>query len=96
MAKLNIRNRNKDKLDANGKPKPPNWEYRFEGAKIDGKRKHITKAGFRTKKEAEIAGTKALAEYNNAGLSFEPSEVSVSDYLDYLEQVHMEWLSVAF
>lgn len=83
MARLNIRNRNKDKLDANGKPKPPNWEYRFEAAKIDGKRKHISKAGFRTKKEAEEAGTKALAEYNNAGLSFEPSDISVSDYLDY-------------
>lgn len=83
MARLNIRNRNKDKLDAQGKPKPPNWEYRFEAAKIDGKRKHISKAGFRTKKEAEEAGTKALAEYNNAGLSFEPSEISVSDYLDY-------------
>ena len=83
MAKLNIRNRNKDKLDKEGKPKPPNWEYRFEAAKIDGKRKHISKAGFRTKKEAEVAGTKALAEYNNAGLKFEPTEISVSDYLDY-------------
>ena len=83
MARLNIRNRNKDKMDANGKLKPPNWEYRFEAAKIDGKRKHISKAGFRTKKEAEEAGTKALAEYNNAGLSFEPSDISVSDYLDY-------------
>lgn len=83
MAKLNIRNRNKDKLDKEGKPKPPNWEYRFEAAKIDGKRKHISKAGFKTKKEAEIAGTKALAEYNNAGLHFEPSEISYADYLDY-------------
>lgn len=83
MAKLNVRNRNKDKLDKEGKPKSPNWEYRFEGAKVDGKRKHISKAGFRTKKEAEIAGTKAMAEYNNAGLRFEPSEVSVADYLDY-------------
>ena len=83
MAKLNIRNRNKDKTDKEGKPKPPNWEYRFEAAKIDGKRKHISKAGFKTKKEAEIAGTKALAEYNNAGLHFEPSEISYSDYLDY-------------
>ena len=83
MAKLNIRNRNKDKFDKEGKAKPANWEYRFEGAKIDGKRKHISKAGFRTKKEAEVAGTKALAEYNNAGLKFEPSEVSVSDYFDY-------------
>lgn len=83
MAKLNIRNRNKDKVDKEGKPKPPNWEYRFEGAKVDGKRKHISKAGFRTKKDAEVAGTKAMAEYNNAGLHFEPTEISVSDYLDY-------------
>lgn len=83
MAKLNIRNRNKDKFDKEGKPKSPNWEYRFEAAKIDGKRKHISKAGFKTKKEAEIAGAKALAEYDNAGLHFEPSEISYSDYLDY-------------
>ena len=83
MAKLNIRNRNKDKLDKEGKPKAPNWEYRFEAAKIDGKRKHISKAGFKTKKDAEIAGTKALAEYNNAGLKFEPSEMSYADYMDY-------------
>lgn len=59
------------------------WEYRFEGAKIDGKRNQISKGGFRTKKEAEEAGVKALAEYNNAGLRFEPSEISVSDFLDY-------------
>lgn len=83
MAKLNIRNRNKDKIDKEGKPKPPNWEYRFEAAKVDGKRKHISKAGFKTKKEAEIAGTKALAEYNNAGLHFEPSDISFADYLEY-------------
>lgn len=83
MAKLNIRNRNAGKMDKNGKVKPPNWEYRFEAAKVDGKRKHISKAGFKTKKEAEIAGTKAMAEYSNAGLHFEPTEISVSDYLDY-------------
>lgn len=83
MAKLNIRNRNANKADKDGKPKAPNWEYRFEAAKIDGKRKHISKAGFRTKKDAEIAGTKAMAEYNNAGLKFEPSEISFADYLDY-------------
>lgn len=83
MAKLNIRNRNKGKVDSEGKAKPANWEYRFEAAKIDGKRKHISKAGFKTKKDAEVAGTKALAEYNNAGLKFEPTEISVSDYLDY-------------
>lgn len=83
MAKLNIRNRNLNKVDKDGKAKAPNWEYRFEAAKIDGKRKHISKAGFRTKKDAEVAGTKAMAEYNNAGLRFEPSEISFADYLDY-------------
>jgi len=83
MAKLNIRNRNKDKFDKEGKPKAANWEYRFEAAKVDGKRKSVSKAGFRTKKEAEIAGTKAMAEYNSAGLHFEPSEISFADYLDY-------------
>ena len=61
MGKINVRDRNKNNPD-----KKPNWEYRFEAAKIDGKRKHISKAGFRTKKEALEAGTKALAEYNNA------------------------------
>lgn len=83
MAKLNIRNRNRDKYDKDDKPKPPNWEYRFEAAKIEGKRRSISKAGFRTKKDAEIAGAKAMAEYNNAGLKFEPSEMSFADYLDY-------------
>ena len=83
MAKVNVRNRNKGKIDKTGKPKPANWEYRFEAAKIDGKRKHISKSGFRTKKEAEDAGAKALAEYNNAGLKFEPSDMSYADYLDY-------------
>ena len=83
MAKINIRNRNKDKFYKDGRPKPPNWEYRFEGAKVDGKRNQISEAGFRTKKEAEVAGSKALAEFENAGLQFEPTEISVSDYLDY-------------
>ncbi len=83
MAKLNIRNRNKGKVDKEGKAKAPNWEYRFEAAKIDGKRQSISKAGFKTKKDAEIAGTKAMAEYNNAGLKFEPSEMSYADFLDY-------------
>lgn len=59
------------------------WQYRFEGAKIDGKRKRFTKGGFATKKEALEAGNKALTEYNNSGLAFVPSEMSFSDYLDF-------------
>lgn len=78
MAKINIRDRNKNKPD-----KKPNWEYRFEAARIDGKRKHISKAGFKTKKEALEAGALAMSEYNAAGLHFEPSDISVNDYLDY-------------
>lgn len=71
MSKLNTRKRGKT------------WQYQFEAAKVDGKRKQITKAGFKTQKEALEAGTIALAEYNNSGLHFEPSEISVSDYFDY-------------
>lgn len=59
------------------------WEYRFEGAKINGKRQQFSKSGFSTKKEALEAGTKALAQYNQAGTYFVPSEISFSDYLDY-------------
>lgn len=59
------------------------WEYRFEGAKIDGKRKQFSKSGFATKKEALEAGAKALAQYNQAGTIFTPSEISFADYLEY-------------
>lgn len=59
------------------------WQYRFEGAKIGGKRKRFTKSGFATKKEALEAGNKALTEYNNSGLAFVPSEMSFSDFLDF-------------
>ena len=82
MPRVNPRNRNKGKVDENGKPLKPNWEWRFEAAKIDGKRQQMSKAGFKTKKEAEIAGAKALAEYQSAGKTFTPSEISVSDYMD--------------
>lgn len=75
MSKLNITNR--------GDKKNPSWQYRFEIAKVDGKRKFQSKAGFRTKEEAEKEGTKALAEYQIAGKVFEPSEMSVADYFDY-------------
>ena len=51
------------------------WEYSFEGARIKGKRKPISKAGFRTKAEALAAGTKAKAEYDQAGIIFKTSEM---------------------
>lgn len=59
------------------------WEYSFEGAKIEGKRKRISKSGFRTKADASAAGIKAKAEFNEAGFHFVPSEISFNDFLDY-------------
>lgn len=58
------------------------WEYRFEGAKIEGKRKQFSKSGFNTKKEALEAGNKALAKYNQTGTVIQPSEIGFSDFLD--------------
>lgn len=82
MASVNVRDRNKNKPD-----KKPNWEYRFEGAKVNGKRKLISKSGFRTKKEALEAGNKALMEYNSGGQIFTSNEISVNDYFDvWIEQ----------
>lgn len=75
MAKVIITNR--------GDKKKPSWQYRFEIASVNGKRKYASKSGFKTKDEAEKAGNIALTEYLRAGKHFEPSEMSVSDYLDY-------------
>lgn len=76
MAQVNVRNRKK-------KDGSNSWEYRFETAMVDGKRKQVSKSGFNTKKEALEEGIKALSEYNRAGTHFKPSEMSVSDYFDY-------------
>lgn len=69
--------------DITARKRGKKWEYRFEGAKIDGKRKQISKSGFDTKKQALEAGIKALNEYNNSGVYFEPKNISMSDYLDF-------------
>ena len=66
------------------------WSYYFDLGKIDGKRKKKEKSGFRTKKEAETALANAISEYNNAGLVFEPTEITVADYLDYWFDIHVK------
>lgn len=78
MSEINVRKRGQK------------WQYQFEAAKVEGKRKQITKSGFNTKKEALEAGVKALAEYNHSGLHFEPSEMSMFDYLDYWLKNYVE------
>lgn len=69
--------------DINTRKRGNKWEYYFEIAKINGKRKRISKGGFSTKSEAVKAGSEAYNEYNNSGQKFIPSEISVSDYLNY-------------
>ena len=59
------------------------WEYSFEVAPVNGKRKRKSKGGFRTKKECLEAGTKAKAEYDNKGYINEPKKILINDYLDY-------------
>lgn len=59
------------------------YQYQFEIAPVNGKRKYINKSGFRTKEEAIEAGNLALHEYLNAGVPFEECKISYSDYLDY-------------
>lgn len=56
------------------------WSYYFDLGKVGGKRQKKEKGGFKTKKEAEAALAKAISEYNHAGMVFEPSEITVSDF----------------
>lgn len=66
------------------------YQYQFDIAPSNGKRKRITKSGFETRKKAEEAGIKAYNEYNQTGQSFTPSMLSYSDYLDYWMKNHCE------
>lgn len=59
------------------------WAYRFEAAAIDGKRKWITKSGFKNQSEAYEAGMVAFTQYKQTGKNFVPSNISVSDYMNY-------------
>lgn len=80
MAKLRLTNRNKDKYDKNGKKKKANWQWRFE-ITVNGQKQNFSKSGFRTREEADEAGTAALAEYYGGGY-VKPKEIVVADFLD--------------
>ena len=63
------------------------YEYRFEIASVNGKRKWKSKSGFKTKTEAKQAGKLAQQTYENVGQAIEPSNISYSDFLDeWIEQ----------
>lgn len=58
------------------------YEYAFEIASVDGKRKRKTKSGFSTKREAREAGKIAQQAYESVGQPVEPSDMSFADFLD--------------
>ena len=58
------------------------YQYCFEAGKVNGKRKQITKSGFKTKNEAYIAGQKAYEEFIN-GITNVECNMLYEDYLDY-------------
>ena len=59
------------------------YEYRFEIASIDGKRKWMTKGGFLSYKSAYSAGLDAQKEYNCCGQITKTPNISYADFLDY-------------
>ena len=59
------------------------YEYNFDVAKIEGKRKRITKSGFKNKIEAQEAGTVAYEEYIRTGVVVKDCQMSYHDYLDF-------------
>ena len=59
------------------------YQYQFEIAKVDGKRKYANKSGFKTRIEAQDAGIKAYNEYYNRGKVMKTRDMSYADFLDY-------------
>lgn len=58
------------------------YQYYFEAGKVNGKRKQITRSGFKTRNEAYIAGQKAYDEFIN-GITNGECNMLFGDYLDY-------------
>ena len=65
------------------------YQYCFEAGKVNGKRKQITKSGFKTKNEAYIAGQKAYDEFIN-GITNVECNMLYGDYLDYWMKEYFE------
>jgi len=57
------------------------YQYRIEIGRINGTRKYLNKSGFRTRKEAEMAGDIAMNDYLNGGINSN-SNMLCANYLD--------------
>lgn len=58
------------------------YQYRIEIARVNGTRKYLNKSGFRTRKEAELAGQIVMNDYLNGGINSN-SNMLYADYLDF-------------
>lgn len=58
------------------------YEYRFEIASENGRRKQYTKRGFKSKAEAKRAGIKAQQLYEHTGQVLQSADLSYADFLD--------------
>ena len=58
------------------------YQFQFEIGRINGKRKFMNKSGFKTKKEAYIAGQMAYDDYVHGGIN-NKANMLYADYLDY-------------
>ena len=65
------------------------YQYYFQAVKVNGKRKQITKSGFKTKNESFAAGQKAYDKFIN-GESTTECNMLYSDYLDYWMKEYFE------
>ena len=65
------------------------YQYCFEAGKVNGKRKQITKCGFKTKNEAYTTGQKAYDEFINGVTTIE-CNMLYGDYLDYWMKEYFE------
>ena len=64
------------------------WSYYFDTAQVGGKRKKIEKGGFRTKKEAETALAKAIADMKTPDRSFSlPPSASVIIWISGMSSI---------
>ena len=58
------------------------WSYRFEKAKVDGKRQMVERGGFTTREDAQLAGIKAYENYQHGIHQVNSPDMSFADFLD--------------
>ena len=57
------------------------WSYRVYVSTVDGQNKQIEKGGFKTKKDAELALTKFVNDYEETGIYPENKKITFNEFL---------------